>query len=172
MLENILVLVLLLIIVIYVYNYYKLKNSTEPFNTNQKTNNINNINNLTARESPKIIENRDNNESSNIDYGTKDYNEILANDNNDLTYYYNDVIDQTKINESAYNIVNQVDRIDYSNVKTGLEKCLEKCDGTCFELGYMGIATCFPKQTKSFDLGTLYKNPTFTYGYNAFKNKQ
>jgi predicted RNase H-like nuclease len=91
---------------------------------------------------------------------------------NDLTYYYNDVIDQTKINESAYNIVNQVDKIDYSNVKTGLEKCLEKCDGTCFELGYMGIATCFPKQTKSFDLGTLYKNPTFTYGYNAFKNKQ
>ena len=45
---------------------------------------------------------------------------------------------------------------------------LIKFKGICFENGYDGIATCYLKESKSFDWGTLYKNPTFTYGYNAY----
>ena len=44
------------------------------------------------------------------------------------------------------------------------------CKGVCFEGGYTGIATCYPMEQKTFDWGTLYKNPTFTYGYTAFDN--
>lgn len=91
------------------------------------------------------------------------YNEILLDDTADLTYYENDVLNQSKINENAYDVVNQIDLVDYGKVTTGLEKCKKNCDGVCFELGYTGTATCFPT-TQPFDYGTLYKNPTFTYG--------
>ncbi len=29
--------------------------------------------------------------------------------------------------------------------RTGLDKCIEKCNGTCVEYGPTGAATCFPK---------------------------
>lgn len=31
---------------------------------------------------------------------------------------------------------------------TGLDKCLEKCNGTCVEFGYSGDTMCFPQYTK------------------------
>ena len=91
------------------------------------------------------------------------YNQILLDNNADLTYYENDVLNQSKINENAYDIINQIDLVDYGKVRTGMEKCNKNCNGLCLELGYTGSATCFPKTTP-FDYGTLYKNPTFTYG--------
>jgi len=106
-----------------------------------------------AKDYPKIVkENMPN------------YNKLLGDDNKEVKYYYNDVIDQSKITENAYDLVNQKDLIDYANIKTGLQKCEEECEGVCFELGYMGTATCFPKETKTFDYGSIYKNPTFIYG--------
>jgi hypothetical protein len=93
----------------------------------------------------------------------QDYNQILLEDTADLTYYENNVINQSNINENAYDIVNQIDLVDYGKVTTGMDKCNLNCDGVCLELGYTGSATCFPKTTP-FDYGTLYKNPTFTYG--------
>ena len=101
-------------------------------------------------------------------FNNKDYNDNLSIDNKDNQYFYTDMINQSNINETAFNIVYSIDPIDYADVKTGLEKCNEQCNGVCFENGYDGIATCFPPQDKSFDWGTLYKNPTFTYGYNAW----
>lgn len=101
-------------------------------------------------------------------FNNKDYNDNLSIDNKDNQYFYTDMINQSNINETAFNIVYSIDPIDYADVKTGLEKCNEQCNGVCFENGYDGIATCFPPQYKSFDWGTLYKNPTFTYGYNAW----
>ena len=52
-----------------------------------------------------------------------------------------------------------------------MQKCQEKCKGICLEYGYTGQATCYPKPKQSFDFGTLYKNPTFSYGTNAYKPK-
>lgn len=95
-------------------------------------------------------------------------NEYNTTDNSDLIYYENDTINQSNINENSYDVLNQIDKIDYSNVRTGIQKCEEKCNGTCFEMGYTGSATCYPKQTKTFDYGTLYKNPAFSYGTNAY----
>jgi len=106
-----------------------------------------------AKDYPKIVKNN-----------MPNYNKLLGDDNKRVKYYYNDVIDQSKISENAYDLVNQIDLIDYANIKTGLEKCEAECDGVCFELGYMGTATCFPKETKTFDYGSIYKNPTFIYG--------
>jgi hypothetical protein len=93
----------------------------------------------------------------------QNYNQILLEDTSDLTYYENNVINQSEINENAYDIANQIDLVDYGKVTTGMEKCQNNCNGVCLELGYTGTATCFP-QTAPFDYGTLYKNPTFTYG--------
>jgi hypothetical protein len=95
--------------------------------------------------------------------GPSDYNQILLEDNADLTYYENDVLNQSKINENAYDIINQIDLVNYSDVTTGMDKCRRNCNGVCLELGYTGSATCFPTTTP-FDYGTLYKNPSFTYG--------
>jgi len=89
--------------------------------------------------------------------------------NADLTYFQNDMIDQAKINENSYDVINQIDKIDYADVKTGMQKCKEKCKGVCLEFGYTGSATCYPKQKRNFDYGTLYKNPMFSYGTNAYK---
>jgi hypothetical protein len=101
-------------------------------------------------------------------FNNKDYNENLSIDNKNNKYYYDDMIDQSNINETAFNIVYSIDPIDYADVKTGISKCNENCKGICFENGYDGIATCYPTQSQTFDWGTLYKNPTFTYGYNAY----
>jgi hypothetical protein len=111
-----------------------------------------------------------NNDMANSDKSVLDMNEYSITNTKDLKYFYNDTINQSNINENAYDVVNQVDLIDYSNVKTGIQKCREQCDGTCFEMGYTGTATCYPKQKQSFDYGTLYKNPAFSYGTNAYKN--
>ncbi len=105
-----------------------------------------------------------------LDFDYKDYYNTTSDMNKDLTYYYNDAIDQSRISETAFNVVNQIDNVDYSKIRTGLDKCNANCKGTCFEGGYTGTATCYPAPTRSFDWGTLYKNPTFTYGYNAWDN--
>lgn len=98
----------------------------------------------------------------------QNYNQILLEDTEDLTYYENDVINQSKINENAYDVINQIDLVDYGKVTTGMDKCKKNCNGVCLELGYTGSATCFPKTTQ-FDYGTLYKNPTFTYGLDQHR---
>lgn len=129
-----------------------------------QTNNNQDLNNRFKKNEKQQIAEID----EKILFNNRDYNENLSIDNKDNKYFYNDTIDQSNINESAFNIVYSIDPIDYSNVKTGIEKCNGNCDGTCFENGYDGIATCYPKETQGFDWGTLYKNPTFTYGYNAY----
>jgi len=96
------------------------------------------------------------------------YNQILLDDIADLTYYENDVLNQSKINENAYDIINQIDLVDYGKVTTGMQKCNKNCNGVCLELGYTGSATCFPTTTP-FDYGTLYKNPEFTYGLDTHR---
>jgi hypothetical protein len=98
----------------------------------------------------------------------QNYNQILLEDTADLTYYENDILNQGKINENAYDIINQIDLVDYGNVTTGMDKCNKNCDGVCLELGYTGSATCFPTTTP-FDYGTLYKNPQFTYGIDQHR---
>ena len=94
----------------------------------------------------------------------QDYEELLERNNNDLVYFQNDFINQSKITEDAYDIVNCIDKVDYGDVTTGMDKCEKNCGGVCLELGYTGVASCFPKADKPFDWGTLYKNPEFTYG--------
>lgn len=122
---------------------------------------------INVRDYPAIKQQKLSN-NNNVMFSNKDYNDNLSIDNKDNKYYYDDMINQSNINETAFNIVYSIDPIDYSDVKTGIQKCNEDCVGVCFENGYDGIATCYPKESKSFDWGTLYKNPTFTYGYNAY----
>jgi hypothetical protein len=111
-----------------------------------------------------------------IGNGSNSYKSVIIGDSNlrynptvmydDLTYYENDTINQNNIIETAYDVVNMIDLIDYSKVKTGMEKCEDSHDsnnGICFEGGYTGAATYFPK-TNKFDYGTLYKNLTFING--------
>lgn len=104
----------------------------------------------------------------NILFNNRDYNQNLSIDNKNNKYYYNDMINQSDVNETAFNIEYSIDPIDYSNVETGLDKCKRDCEGLCFENGYDGVTTCYPTEQAGFDWGTLYKNPTFTYGYNAY----
>ena len=100
-----------------------------------------------------------------LDNVSQQYQQILEEENKGITFFYNDTIDQSKITQNAYNIINQVDNIDYSKIMTGIDKCRLKCmNGTCMEGGFSGVASCIPKATSSFDYGTLYKNPEFTYG--------
>lgn len=102
-----------------------------------------------------------NNKKNNLN--KKDYNEIILADTKDLTYYHNDVINQGNIYEDSNDIINQIDKIDYGKITTGIDKCKKLCNGVCWENGYTGVATCYPK-SPLFDFGTLYKNPTFAYG--------
>ena len=137
-----------------------------------KTGNNRIINNIqasfqTPADNP-IIKQQQLDNNNNVMFSNKDYNENLSVDNKDNKYYYDDMINQSNINETAFNIVYSIDPIDYADIKTGIQKCNEDCKGVCFENGYDGIATCYPKESKNFDWGTLYKNPTFTYGYNAY----
>ena len=94
----------------------------------------------------------------------QDYTELLEKNQEDIVYFQNDFINQSKITENAYDVENCIDKVDYGNITTGMDKCEKSCNGVCVELGYTGVASCFPKENKTFDWGTLYKNPTFTYG--------
>lgn len=184
-----LILILILIIVcIHIYNINYSKTTTENYkNLSNGSNRSNgsfksNIPNLPNGSKPisdysnyssylnrsSSNDNFEKNLENKILFGNKDYNENLSVDNKDNQYFQNDIINQSNINETAFNIVNSIDPIDYSDVKTGIQKCNESCKGVCFEMGYTGVATCYPLETRGFDWGTLYKNPTFTYGYNAF----
>ena len=100
-----------------------------------------------------------------LDNISQQYKQMLLAQNRDVTFFYNDTIDQNKIMNTPYNIVNQIPPIDFSDVTTGMDKCRLFCkNGTCMEGGYTGVASCIPKPDKPFDWGTLYKNPEFTYG--------
>lgn len=194
---KIIIVILIIIVLISLINYYKLfdsENKTinfegdiEKFISSRSTNSSRSNVKLThgTKTSNNKISNKIQNKTntakdnislrrqiSNVDnkvlFNNKDYNENLSIDNKDNKYYYDDMIDQSNINETAFNIVYSIDPIDYADIKTGIQKCNEECDGVCFENGYDGIATCYPKESKNFDWGTLYKNPTFTYGYNAY----
>lgn len=169
MFSEIITTIVILIILIYIYNFfgYTEKENFINFNQSKKTNiptNISNINTMKNKLTNQQITNID----EKILFNNRDYNENLSIDNKDNTYYYDDMIDQSNINETAFNIVYSIDPIDYANVETGISKCNKNCSGICFENGYDGIATCYPSQSQGFDWGTLYKNPTFTYGNNAY----
>lgn len=181
MLNKIFILIMIIVLGYFIYNnteeHFKNLNISQPIKNkikskltqikqSNKSQNNNKLNNTSINMS---IENLDSNKTLN---DTKSYDDILESENKDLIYYYNDIIDQSKINETASNIINQTDVIDYSNVETGLTKCNKNCKGICYEMGYTGIATCYPLQTTKFDWGTLYKNPTFTYSYNAYNEQQ
>ena len=166
-----------------IYNYFGIVTIEKFINSNTNQNNISQHQNNISQHQTNTVKNNivKNNiinnklNTQNIDkidesilFNNKDYNENLSIDNKNNKYYYDDMIEQSNINETAFNVVYSIDPIDYANVKTGIEKCNKDCDGICFENGYDGVATCYPSQSQTFDWGTLYKNPTFTYGYNAY----
>lgn len=178
---KILIVIIILIALLQINNYYgifRIENFTNA-NPNHNTNSNFHQNNLSKSQHDSKLKknnigynNLDKQQITQIDekilFNNKDYNENLSIDNKDNKYYYDDMIDQSNVNETSFNIVYSIDPIDYANVKTGINKCNEDCKGICFENGYDGIATCYPTQPQTFDWGTLYKNPTFTYGYNAY----
>jgi hypothetical protein len=73
------------------------------------------------------------------------YQNLLNEDNKKLKTFTNDQINQINIVESANDIINNIDKIDYGIVKTGYDKCINQCSGLCFKMGYTGNATCYPK---------------------------
>ena len=150
-------------------NFYLFLNHLSSF-VKINSNNLNNSNNSENEKFKNISKNMNGSGDGNVNSVLR-LNKNNTTDNKDLIHYNNDTINQSKINENAYDVVNQIDKIDYSNVKTGMDKCRENCKGVCFELGYTGNATCYPKQNRTFDYGTLYKNPAFSYGTNAYKPK-
>jgi len=160
------------------YDYTISKVFKETFKNINYSNNTNKLDNVVKRfkkeqslRQQNILEKGgNNNDMTNNDKSVLNMNKYNTTDTKDLKYFYNDTINQSNINENAYDVVNQIDLIDYSNVKTGIQKCKEQCDGTCFEMGYTGTATCYPKQKQTFDYGNLYKNPVFSYGTNAYKD--
>lgn len=158
MLSEIIFLIIIIIILIILGNYYVIIENTENFLK---------LNLTSIKESnptkQQMIET-----DERILFNNKDYNENLSIDNKDNKYFYTDMINQSNINETAFNIEYSIDPIDYADVTTGLNKCNKECKGVCFENGYDGIATCYPPEKQLFDWGTLYKNPTFTYGNNAY----
>lgn len=98
-----------------------------------------------------------------LDNKNQIYKQQLMNDNLETTYFYNSLVDQNKITENDYNVINSIDNIDYSQPKEfGIDKCRRTCNGICVESGYNGISSCVPVQNTNW--GTLYKNPEFTYG--------
>lgn len=175
MFSKIIICIIIIIILTLIFNYFQIGNGIENFinnntlekkyiqHSNQNNNAYKNLlsSNKLSTQQIAQIDNR-------ILFNNKDYNQNLSIDNKDNKYYYDDMIDQSNINETAFNIVYSIDPIDYADVKTGISKCNENCKGICFENGYDGIATCYPTQQQTFDWGTLYKNPEFTYGYNAY----
>lgn len=164
----ILVLILIYIIIYGLFNKSNTKKDTFASMSSSKSSSSKSSSSKlsSSKLSPKTPNNI--NSNNNILFNNKDYNENLSVDNKDLKHYENDMIDDSKINETDFNIIYSIDPIDYSDVETGIQKCYKDCKGTCFEMGYTGVATCYPMTTNNFDYGTLYKNPTFTYGYNAY----
>jgi len=134
-------------------------------------------NNLHSESENEKFKSLNNSSNSNNSGDTENAKSVLRmNNNNDggnegLKYYQNDTLNQSGINENSYDVINQIDKVDYGDVKTGMQKCQESCKGLCLEYGYTGSATCYPKPKQAFDYGTLYKNPTFSYGTNAYKPK-
>lgn len=168
------ILVIILVVIAIAYSYYKIENFAHSGGNSHssKSGNVKINFNPVHKTSTNEGQTMKNAVENNVLYSTSDYNATIAQQNKDLTYYDNDSINQSKITEDAYDIVNSLDKIDYGKVKTGYDKCLEQCDGTCFVMGNSGVATCYPKLNRTFDFGTLYKNPTFTYGWNAYADKQ
>jgi len=165
----------ILIILIYTYDYFEINKIENFLGLNKTRNNFNPIRSKIVSSNLQInnkLNNDDTQQMSQVAekvlFNNRDYNQNLSVDNKNNKYYYNNMINQSDINESAFNVVYSIDPIDYSNVETGIDKCNHQCNGICFENGYDGVATCYPTKQSGFDWGTLYKNPTFTYGYNAY----
>lgn len=175
MFSRIIIFIVILIILIYTYNYFEINKIENFLGLNKTTNNFNQTHSKIGGYNSQINNklNNDNTQqmaqaAEKVLFNNRNYNQNLSVDNKNNKYYYNDMINQSDINETAFNIVYSIDPIDYSNIETGIDKCNRQCSGICFENGYDGIATCYPTQQQGFDWGTLYKNPTFTYGYNAY----
>ena len=158
MLYKIIIIILLLAIICYLIN-----NNTTKCNKKEDLSLLN-----TNRNSNRLDNKKSNLKQKNMERElvekNQDYEELLERNDEDLVYFQNDFINQSKITEDAYDVVNCIDKVDYGDVTTGMDKCEKSCGGVCLELGYTGVATCFPKADKPFDWGTLYKNPEFTYG--------
>ena len=166
MFSRIIVFIVILIILTYIFNYTEIIKIENFFQVNDR---------LKSSQLEKNKFNPEENTTQQIAeiderilFNNRDYNQNLSIDNKNNKYYYNDMINQSDINETAFNIVYSIDPIDYADVETGIDKCNKQCKGICFENGYDEVATCYPTQQQGFDWGTLYKNPTFTYGYNAY----
>ena len=162
MLYKLVIIILLLAIIFYLIN------SDNPSCNNKDNFSLlkTNRNSLNLDKSNKNIKSnlKQKNMEREVVEKNQDYDELLERNDEDLIYFQNDFINQSKITEDAYDIVNCIDKVDYGDVTTGMDKCEKSCGGVCLELGYTGVATCFPKADKPFDWGTLYKNPEFTYG--------
>lgn len=151
MLYKILFLLLIILAIVYLMNNNNNENMSL-LKTNTNSLSLNKSKDKVSINKDKLVEKN------------QDYSELLEKDQQDVVYYQNDFINQSKITENAYDVVNCIDKVDYGNITTGMDKCELSCNGVCVELGYTGVASCFPKVDKSFDWGTLYKNPEFTYG--------
>jgi hypothetical protein len=157
MLYKILFLLLLIVVIVFLIDNNKNLNNENMslLKTNRNSlslNNDNKSNSSLNKEKKKLTE------------MNQDYDELLKKNQEDVVYFQNDFINQSKITENAYDVENCIDKVDYSDITTGMDKCQKSCNGICVELGYTGVASCFPKEDKPFDWGTLYKNPEFTYG--------
>jgi len=160
MLYKIIIIILLLAIICYLIN-----NNDNTTNCKKKEDlSLLNTNRNSVRLDNKKSNLKMKNEERELVEKNQDYEELLERNDEDLVYFQNDFINQSKITEDAYDVVNGIDGVDYGDVTTGMDKCEKSCGGVCLELGYTGVATCFPKADKPFDWGTLYKNPEFTYG--------
>lgn len=72
------------------------------------------------------------------------YNELLEQNMLGVEYYYNDYFDHYNVVENSWNVITNTEKVDYSKLKkSGLEKCLKKCNGLCTSW-YDGNAACFP----------------------------
>jgi hypothetical protein len=171
MFSKIILIIIIIIVLANILDRYDTV-SVEKFTNSKNLNNRFTNKNLNSKPNTNPKPNLNTQQITDIDesilFNNKDYNENLSIDNKNNKYYYDDMINQSDINETSFNVVYSIDPIDYADVKTGATKCDENCKGICFENGYDGIATCYPSQQNTFDWGTLYKNPTFTYGYNAY----
>jgi len=169
MLYKIIIIILLLVIICYLINNNdnttncRKKEDLSLLNTNRNSVRLANKNSVNSDKNIKSNLKQKNEERELVEKN-QDYEELLERNNEDLVYFQNDFINQSKITEDAYDVVNGIDKVDYGDVTTGMDKCEKSCGGVCLELGYTGVATCFPKADKPFDWGTLYKNPEFTYG--------
>ena len=158
MLYKILFLLLLIVVIVFLIDNNKNLNDDNENMSLLKTNrNSLSLNN--NKSNPSL-----NKEKKKLTEMNQDYDELLKKNQEDVVYFQNDFINQSKITENAYDVENCIDKVDYGDITTGMDKCQKSCNGICVELGYTGVASCFPKEDKPFDWGTLYKNPEFTYG--------